>query len=42
MVSLEMWLAIHRDLLGSRRIRSTFDQLAMDLTRYAETSRREA
>lgn len=42
MVSLEMWLAMHRDLRGSRRIRLTFDRLAMDLAHYAETSRREA
>jgi DNA-binding transcriptional LysR family regulator len=38
---LEIWLAMHRDLRSSRRIRSTFDHLAAELTRYANTSRRD-
>ena len=38
---LEIWLAMHRDLRSSRRIRSTFEHLAAELTRYANTSRRD-
>jgi DNA-binding transcriptional LysR family regulator len=37
-ISMEVWLAMHRDLRGSRRIRLTFDHLAADLTRYAKSS----
>ena len=40
-ISIEVWLAMHRDLRGSRRIRLTFDRLAVDLTRYAKTSCRD-
>jgi hypothetical protein len=40
-ISMEVWLAMHRDLRGSRRIRLTFDHLAADLTRYAKSSCRE-
>jgi DNA-binding transcriptional LysR family regulator len=35
--SMEVWLAMHRDLRSSRRIRLTFDHLAVDLTRYARS-----
>ena len=38
---MEAWLAMHRDLRGSRRIRLTFDHVAVELTRYAESSCRE-
>ena len=38
---MEMWLAMHRDLRGSRRIRLAFDHLAAELTRYAASSRYE-
>ncbi len=39
---MDVWLAMHRDLRGNRRIRLTFEHLAAALTRYAKTSRREA
>jgi DNA-binding transcriptional LysR family regulator len=39
---MEVWLAMHRDLRGSRRIRLMFDHLAVELTRYAESSCHEA
>ena len=41
-VPMEMWLAMHGDLRGSRRIRLAFDHLAEELTRYAATSRHDA
>jgi DNA-binding transcriptional LysR family regulator len=40
-ISMEVWLAMHRDLRGSRRIRLTFDRLAADLTRYSKSSCRD-
>ena len=40
--SMDVWLAMHRDLRGNRRIRLTFDHLALELARYAEGSCREA
>jgi hypothetical protein len=33
---MEVWLAMHRDLRTSRRIRLAFDHLAPELTRYAK------
>jgi DNA-binding transcriptional LysR family regulator len=38
---MEVWLAMHGDLRGNRRIRLTFDYLAVELSRYAESSRRD-
>jgi DNA-binding transcriptional LysR family regulator len=38
---MEVWLAMHGDLRGSRRIRLTFDHLAVELTRYAKSSCRD-
>jgi DNA-binding transcriptional LysR family regulator len=38
LVSLEVWLAMHRDLRGNRRIRMTFDGLATQLTSYVSNS----
>jgi DNA-binding transcriptional LysR family regulator len=35
---MEVWLAMHRDLRNSRRIRLLFDQLATRLSVYAESS----
>ncbi|HWA91247.1 MAG TPA: LysR family transcriptional regulator [Rhizomicrobium sp.] len=35
---LEMWLAMHQDLKGSRRVRLLFDHLAGALTAYAKAS----
>jgi len=32
---LEMWLAMHEDLAGTRRIRAVFNHLAAGLTAYA-------
>jgi hypothetical protein len=32
---LEMWLALHEDLRGSRRVRLLFDHLAAELADYA-------
>jgi DNA-binding transcriptional LysR family regulator len=40
--SMDVWLAMHRDLRSSRRIRLVFDHLAGDLTRYAKSSCRDA
>jgi DNA-binding transcriptional LysR family regulator len=40
--SMEVWVAMHPDLRGNRRIRLAFDHLAVALTRYAESSRHEA
>jgi DNA-binding transcriptional LysR family regulator len=40
--SMEVWVAMHSDLRGNRRIRLTFDHLAAELIRYAESSRHEA
>jgi DNA-binding transcriptional LysR family regulator len=39
--SMDIWLAMHRDLRSSRRIRLAFDHLAVDLTRYARSSCRD-
>jgi DNA-binding transcriptional LysR family regulator len=39
--SMDVWLAMHRDLRSNHRIRLLFDHLAVDLTRYAKTSRRD-
>lgn len=36
--SMDVWLAIHRDLRGDPRIRSIFDHLALELARYVKTS----
>ncbi len=41
MFSMDVWVAMHRDLRGNRRIRLTFDHLAAALTRYARSSCRE-
>jgi DNA-binding transcriptional LysR family regulator len=38
---MDTWLAMHRDLRTSRRIRLLFDYLAVDLTHYANNSRCE-
>jgi DNA-binding transcriptional LysR family regulator len=35
---MEVWLAMHRDLRSSRRIRLMFDQLATQLSAYAKSS----
>jgi DNA-binding transcriptional LysR family regulator len=35
---MEMWLVMHRDLRGSRRVRLAFDHLAAELSRYAAGS----
>src|SRR6201996_9114088 len=35
---MEMWLVMHRDLRGSRRVRLAFDHLAAELARYAAGS----
>jgi DNA-binding transcriptional LysR family regulator len=40
-ISMEVWLAMHRDLRGSRRVRLMFDHLAVNLIRYAKSSRRD-
>jgi len=40
MLSMEMWLAMHRDLRTSRRVRLTFDHLATELALYAKSSGR--
>ncbi len=40
--SLDVWLAMHRDLRSNRRIRLIFDHLALELARYAKTSSHEA
>jgi DNA-binding transcriptional LysR family regulator len=39
---MEMWLVMHRDLRGSRRVRLAFDHLAAELARYAAGSVSEA
>jgi DNA-binding transcriptional LysR family regulator len=39
--SMEVWVAMHPDLRSNRRIRLTFDHLAVELARYAESSHRE-
>jgi DNA-binding transcriptional LysR family regulator len=36
---IEMWLAMHKDLRGTRRMRLLFDHLAQGLSAYAATSR---
>jgi DNA-binding transcriptional LysR family regulator len=40
--SMEVWIAMHPDLRSNRRIRLTFDHLALELKRHAEGSRHEA
>ncbi len=40
--SMDVWVAMHRDLRSNYRIRLTFDHLALELTRYAESSCHEA
>jgi DNA-binding transcriptional LysR family regulator len=40
--SMEVWVAIHPDLRSNRRIRLTFEHLAVELARYAQSSRHEA
>ncbi|MEJ0042940.1 MAG: hypothetical protein WDM81_12370 [Rhizomicrobium sp.] len=35
---LEIWLAMHRDLRGTKRMRLLFDHLAENLASYAATS----
>ena len=40
--SMEVWVAMHRDLRSNRRIRLMFDHLALELTRYAKSSCHEA
>lgn len=40
--SMDVWVAIHPDMRGDRRIRLTFDYLVKELTHYAKTSRHEA
>jgi len=42
MFSMDVWLAMHRDLRSDRRIRLIFDHLALELARYAKTSCHEA
>jgi DNA-binding transcriptional LysR family regulator len=37
-IPMEVWLVMHRDLRGTRRIRLTFDHLATRLTAYAAGS----
>jgi DNA-binding transcriptional LysR family regulator len=37
-LTMEVWLAMHRDLRSSRRIRLMFDQLATHLSAYAKSS----
>lgn len=37
--SMEVWVATHPDLRGNRRIRLTFDHLAAELSRFAQSSR---
>jgi len=39
--SLDMWLAMHRDLRNSRRIRLLFGHLAQELAGYSRSSRRD-
>lgn len=41
MLSMEMWLAMHRDLRMSRRVRLVFDHLATELASYAQSSSRD-
>jgi DNA-binding transcriptional LysR family regulator len=36
---IEMWLAMHKDLRGTRRMRLLFDHLALGLAAYAATSK---
>ena len=40
--SMDVWLAMHRDLRGDRRIRLVFDHLAAELASYAKISSHEA
>jgi len=40
--SMEVWVAIHPDLRGDRRVRLLFDHVATELARYAEGSCHEA
>lgn len=39
--SMDVWLAMHRDLRGNHRIRLLFDHLAGELTRYSKSSCRD-
>ena len=39
---MDVWVAMHGDLRGVHRIRLMFDHLALEMKRYAETSRHEA
>ena len=39
--SMDVWLAMHRDLRSDRRIRLVFDHLGLELARYARTSSHE-
>jgi DNA-binding transcriptional LysR family regulator len=38
---MDMWLAMHRDLRTSRRVRLVFDHLATELASYAQSSSRD-
>jgi DNA-binding transcriptional LysR family regulator len=40
--SMDAWVAMHRDLKASRRIRLMFDHLVSELTRFSESSRHKA
>ncbi len=40
--SMEVWVVMHRDLRGNRRIRLMFDHLVVAMTRYARSSCHEA
>ena len=39
-IALEVWLVMHRDLRGNRRVRLAFDHLAVELASYVESSHR--
>ena len=40
--SMEVWVTTHPDLRSNRRVRLVFDYLALEMTRYAKSSCREA
>jgi DNA-binding transcriptional LysR family regulator len=40
-LSMETWLAMHRDLRGNRRLRLVFDHLATELASYARSSNQD-
>jgi len=42
MFSMDVWLAMHRDLRTDHRVRLIFNHLALELARYARTSSHEA